>query len=78
MTDTTEAAWLTHRGFEKLSREIVASYARDVRKILRPRLIGSRRFFLTGKMTISTYDFYVFLLVVRKTTAPGSVLRLLN
>jgi len=75
---TTEAAWLAHRSFEKLSGEVVASYAGKMRKILRHRLIGSRGPFLTGKMTISTYDLEVFLLVVGKTTVSGSIPALLR
>jgi len=73
VTDTTKAAWLAHCSFEEFSGEIVAPYAGNVRKILRHRLIASRGLFLTGKMTISTYDLEVFLLVVGKTTVPGSV-----
>lgn len=78
VTDTTKAAWLAHCGFEELSGEIVAAYAGNVRKPLRHRLIGSRGLSLNGNMTISAYDLEVFLLVVGKTTTPGSIPGLLN
>lgn len=76
VTDATEPAGLAECRLEELRREVVTADASAVREILCHRLIGVPRFLFCGEMAISALNLYVFLLIVRETSTPGSVFRL--
>ena len=78
MTNATETARAAEGRLEELSREVVTTNASVVGEVFGHRLIGVSGFLFGREMTISALNLDVLLLIVRKASAPGSVLDLLN
>ena len=76
MADTAEAARLAKRRLEELSRKVVTPNTRAVREVFGHRLIGVPGLLPGREMAVSTLNFDVLFLVVRKTPVAGSVFRL--